>query len=141
MQGSDNFVKLEIVETVSSICWFLMDACWMLGLQVPAKVMAALTIASSLLVFRYTQRSWPNLFVNAAMNCWAFMNIFWMLSDFKAAGWCLAAAQVSFGCGVLCLLCAAFSGGSVKGAIEVILARFRRFRVHRQEESNSSREP
>lgn len=141
MQSSDNFVKLEIVETVSSICWFSMDACWMLGLLVPAKIMAALTIVSSLLVFRYAQRSWPNLFVNAAMNCWAFMNIFWMLSDFKAVGWGLAAAQVSFGCGVLCLLGAAFSGRSLKGALDVILLRFRRFRVHRQEESSISREP
>jgi hypothetical protein len=134
MQSNKNLARLEIVETVSSICWFSMDASWMLGLQLPAQIMATLTVIFSLLVFRYTERSWPNLFVNAAMNCWAFMNIFWMLSEFKAVGCGLLLAQVSFGIGAFCLICAAFSGASIKDALEVILARFRRFRVPRQDE-------
>lgn len=125
--------KLVVVETVSSLCWFLMDASWMFTLYTLAKIMAVLTIGTTLWVFRYTERNWSDMLVTASVACWACMNVFWMLNDSRLIDWGLKAGAFFFFAGALFLLGAFFSARSHKEMLENIIARFRRLRLSRRE--------
>ncbi len=123
--------RLVLVETASSVCWFFMDSCWMLGLPTLAKVLAVLTIVTSLLIFAYTECSLSNMLVTAAMASWAFMNVLWMLNDLKSLPWGLAGAKIFCLTGAFCLLAAFLAGKNNREALDNILARFRRLRIRR----------
>lgn len=130
----DQKSKLVLVEMISSVCWFLMDASWMFGLFWLAYLMAALTISTSLLLFRYTERTMSDMLVTAAMAFWAAMNVCWMVNDSKAIDWGIIAGGCFFGAGALCLLGAFFGGRSSSEVIAQIIARFRRLRVSRRDD-------
>jgi|AGTN01.2.fsa_nt_gi hypothetical protein len=121
--------RLVVVETISSVCWFLMDASWMFGLPMIAKVMAILTIATSLLILKFTERHVAPMLVTAAMTSWAVMNVFWMLNDLTVWNGGLAVAQVFFAIGTLCLLGAMVTARRSSEPVLAIIARFRRLRI------------
>jgi len=121
--------RLVVAETIGSVCWFLMDASWMFGIPVTAIPFAVLTIATSLLVFRYTERALSQMLVTAAMASWASMNVCWMLNDMKYWDGGLTVAAVFFGVGALCLLGAVVSAKRSMEPIQAIIARFRRLRM------------
>lgn len=121
--------RLVIVETISSVCWFLMDASWMFGLPMIAKVMAILTIATSLLIFKFTERAAAPMLVTAAMTSWAVMNVFWMLNDLTVWDGGLPVARAFFVIGALCLLGAMFTAKRSAEPVLAIIARFRRLRI------------
>lgn len=121
--------RLVVVETISSVCWFLMDASWMFGLPMIAKVMAILTIATSLLVFKFTERAAAPMLVTAAMTSWAVMNVFWMLNDLTTWNGGLGVAQLFFVIGVVCLLGAMVTARHSTEPVLAVIARFRRLRI------------
>lgn len=125
--------KLVVVETISSVCWFLMDASWMFTLYDLAKVMALLTIVTSLWVFRYTERTWSDMLVTASVACWACMNVLWMLNDSKMIDWGLKVAAGFFFGGAICLVAAFFCARNHKDILDQIIARFRRLRISRRD--------
>ena len=116
-----------MVETAGSIAWFTMDACWMLGAESLALVLAVPTIILNLVVFRYLRRTWPSGLVSGAMVAWACMNVLWMLHDFRHIGWCLVAGKVFLALGVLLIVVAVLLGRSE--ALRTLFARFRRLRL------------
>lgn len=130
----DQKSKLALVEMLSSVCWFLMDASWMFGLFTLSYVLAALTISTSLLLFRYTERALSDMLVTAAMACWAAMNICWMVNDSKAIDWGIIAGGCFFALGAVCLVGSFCSGRSTGRVMEQILSRFRRLRVSRRDD-------
>ncbi|MDF2696640.1 MAG: hypothetical protein K0S65_5023 [Labilithrix sp.] len=85
---------LVLVETAGSVCWFAMDASWMLGGRTVALVLALPTIVLGLLLYRFVPRNWPSWLVTGAMASWACMNVLWMAHDFRLASWAHVAAKV-----------------------------------------------
>ena len=121
--------RLVFTETIGSVLWFLMDGFWMLALSVPAKAMILPTLAVNLFVFRYTKRSFSQIAVVSAMNCWLLMNIFWMISDLDKDPRPMIIAQAMFALGVL-LLVAVVARNAARGErLTQVLAHFRRLRV------------
>lgn len=122
--------KLAYVETAGSICWFLMDASWMLELRTPALALAAPTVLLALAAFLFADRTISSMFVTAAMVAWAAMNVGWMAHDLGAAERGLALARVFFAAGISCLTVALVAS---RGAgIDSVLRRFRRLRINRR---------
>ena len=129
----DQKAKLALFEMISSVCWFLMDASWMFALYIVSQIMAALTIASSLLIFRYTERNWSDMLITAATLFWAAMNVCWMLNDSKVIAWGVIAGGYFFGAGTLCLLGAFCAGSSSRQVLDHVVTRFRRLRITRRD--------
>lgn len=132
--------KLLIVETVSSVFWFLMDATWMFGLGPIAVTMAVLTIVSNLLVFRWADRTPSYFLITAAMTFWALMNVFWMLTDVKLWKGGLALAAVFFVLGAISLISAFIAAKNNREALSAVIHRFRRFRVESRDDSSDGSE-
>lgn len=133
MNTKDTQAKLVVIETLSSVSWFVMDASWMFGLSTAAIVFAALTIATNLLVFRWAERSASYLLVTVAMTFWASMNVCWMLDDIKVWQGGLTFAAIFFGLGALSLITAFIAAKGNREALDAIIARFRRLRVSRSQ--------
>lgn len=121
--------RLIVVETIGSVCWFLMDASWMFGIPSTAMLFAVFTIGASLLVFRYTERLASQMLVTAAMAAWASMNVCWMLNDLKIWDGGLTVAKVFFVLGAICLTSAVLTAKRSMEPIQAIIARFRRLRL------------
>jgi hypothetical protein len=121
--------KQILVETIGSVLWFLMDGFWMLNQPVAAKAMVWPTLAVNLFVFRYTKRSFGQIAIVAAMNCWLAMNIFWMLGDLDTDPKPLAAARVLFFLGVALLAMAVGREAVGQRRVTDVLAHFRRLRT------------
>jgi hypothetical protein len=118
-----------LVETVGSVLWFVMDGLWMLNQALPAKAMAAPTLAVNLLVFRYTKRSFSHFAVACAMNCWLVMNICWMVGDLDRNPQPLAAARVMFAFGIGFLAFAVGRNAMNRERLTQVLTHFRRLRI------------
>ena len=121
--------KQILVETVGSVLWFFMDGFWMLNQPLPAKTMVWPTLAANLLVFRFTKRSFGQIAVVAAMNCWLAMNICWMLGDLDKDPKPLAAARVLFFLGIVLLAMAVGREAMTHRRLTEVLAHFRRLRT------------
>lgn len=130
--------RLVVAEMIGSVCWFLMDASWMFGFALTAKIFAVLTIVTSLLVFRYTERALSQMLVTAAMASWASMNVCWMLNDLKTWDNGLTVAAVFFGVGALCLGGAVLTARRSMEPVQAIIARFRRLRMSAFRKRDSS---
>lgn len=72
----------KVIDNLSSISWFLMDAAWMFGFKYWALFMIFPSIALTFHGFFYS-RVIPKFLVQFATFNWLLMNIFWMLVDVK----------------------------------------------------------
>lgn len=116
-------------ETVGSVLWFLMDACWMLDWKLAASALVIPCVTANLMVFPYTPRLPAILAVTAAMNCWLAMNVGWMLDDLWDIPSLMTAARVFLVMG-LALLLAAFAASRWRPETRAaVLAGFRRLRI------------
>jgi hypothetical protein len=117
---------LVVVETIGSIAWFAMDACWLLGARTPALVLAAPTLVLALLTFRYVSSRWPARLVTAAMAAWVMMNVLWMANDLGVVPWGEAAAKGCLALGAaLVMLAFTLGRGETLGALAGRLRRMR----------------
>lgn len=126
---TDDRERLAYVETAGSICWFIMDASWMLGIATAAVILAVPTVLLAAASFRYVERTAAALFVTGAMLSWACMNVAWMLHDTGIAREGLHAATAFFVTGAAQLLAALATARFELGALETLLRRFRRMRI------------
>jgi hypothetical protein len=118
---------LLLVETVGSITWFAMDACWMLNAAVIALLLAAPTVVLNLLVLRFSPRKVATLLVAGAMAAWACMNVLWMTGDMKLFDHGLIAGKAFLLLGALMIGLALIINRA--DALRDVLGRFRRLRL------------
>ena len=126
---TDRARHLAVLETIGSLFWFLMDGCWMLGLDGPARVLALPTVATQLIAFRHTPGSVVEMAITGSVNCWVLMNVFWMFGDLDGRPWLLTAARLAFVAGPGLLSLAALHARSTAELRKRALARFRRLRL------------
>jgi len=123
---------LAYVDTACSICWFIMDASWMLHVPAAAVAMAFPTIALALTTFAFVERTAASLFVTGAMLAWACMNVAWMLHDLGLIGPDGLAMAISFFItGAAQLFAALIAARFGRGSLEALMRRFRRMRIKR----------
>ncbi len=73
-------IPKDVLDTLNSITWFIVDGLWMMGLHRFALVFAVPTIITGLLLLYIEKR--PSITcINLAINCWIWMNAFWILFD------------------------------------------------------------
>ncbi|HXV26839.1 MAG TPA: hypothetical protein VD862_02350 [Candidatus Paceibacterota bacterium] len=120
--------KLAFWETVGSVLWFLMDACWMLEWSGAARLLIAPTVVPNLWAFRYTERSPAALAITAAMNSWLAMNCCWMVADLGGPPVLLTLARVFLGAGIVLIAFSVIVTLRERQSLLTILGRFRRFR-------------
>lgn len=124
--------KLDRVDTAGSVCWFLMDASWMLHFRTGAVALALPTVLLAAYSFRHVERAAAPLFVNGAMLAWACMNVAWMMNDLGLWGPdALHAAASFFLTGAAQLVVALVCADSAHGRFDALLRRFRRMRFRR----------
>lgn len=117
-------IPKDTLDTVNSVAWFLMDAFWMLGAGKTALAFILPTLVTGLGLL-YLERRRTVFFINLAINCWIWMNTFWMLSDLFQSPQLLVAARGVFGLGLVFIACAVRSSDNLRETF----SHFRRFRV------------
>lgn len=119
--------RLVFCETWGSLFWFLTDACWLFELKIALLLFALPTIALNMLVFKFINKTWANIWVTAGMNAWVFMNILWAWGDLDALPQFIGWAKVLCLFGLLCLLISPIKGYA--DARSALGRYFRRLRV------------
>lgn len=111
------------LDTLNSLAWFLMDACWMLELYGLAFLLAPLVVATALVLTAIDRRP-AVLAVNLALLSWVSMNITWMVSDLGDTNFWLFVSRTCFVVGL------AFVGVAVlvSNNFRETFSHFRRFR-------------
>jgi hypothetical protein len=113
-----------LTESAGSVCWFLMDGCWMWGVSW-ALYLAVPTILLHGLAAWHSRRNPADLMVWLATLSWLGMNVAWVVSDLAKMPWMMAGAKACFLAGGAFILAAlALHGGA--------LTRFRRLRIGRE---------
>lgn len=128
----DDRQRLDRVDTAGSVCWFLMDASWMLHFRDSAIVLAVPTILFAAYAFRYVERAASPMFVSGAMLSWACMNVAWMFHDLGVTGPDgIHAAGAFFITGAAQLVVALICTDAEHGPFDALFRRFRRMRFRR----------
>lgn len=72
----------HVVDPVNSVAWFTMDALWVVGLEWPAYVAAALTVVTGVWLMALGWREgWGSLLADLGLSCWIVMNTVWLVYD------------------------------------------------------------
>jgi hypothetical protein len=117
-------IPREVIDTLNSISWFIMDSAWMLQWPTLAELMILPTVATGL-VLLYVEKRRSLLLINVAICCWILMNTFWMLGDTHGQPALLFTARALFALGVLSVLGAAHFSEDLRETF----SHFRRFRL------------
>lgn len=119
----DFFLCKDSLDTINSVAWFMMDALWMLGLTVAGLFFIFPTVLSGLFLL-YVEKRPAVLKINAAINCWIWMNSMWMISESFGVTELMPYARAMFAAGAAFIIAAAMQSGSVRETF----SHFRRFR-------------
>ncbi|MCE3014116.1 MAG: hypothetical protein LW878_13735, partial [Proteobacteria bacterium] len=71
------FISKDVLDTINSASWFLMDAMWMLQMEQVSVGMIVPTIASGVCLVYIEKRKTLTL-INLAILSWICMNVSWM---------------------------------------------------------------
>lgn len=123
-EGPYPAIYKEVLDTVNSLSWFLMDGFWMLGLPKVGYIFILPTLITGFLLLFVEKRPAVTL-INVAIFFWILMNTFWMLSESLQNPTLLLASRMSFGLGGASILIAAFVSKDLRDTF----SHFRRFRV------------
>ena len=118
-----SFVPKDVLDTLNSVSWFLMDASWMLENEAVSLTMIIPTILTGACLC-YIEKRRTVVFINCAILSWICMNVCWMLSETWEEGAYLTAAKTLFVLGVGFVAAAIASSDSVAETF----SHFRRFR-------------
>lgn len=117
------FVSKDVLDTVNSVAWFLLDACWMLGAPQVGYCFVLPTVGTGLLLL-YIEKRPSVICINLAINSWIWMNLLWMMSEIHDVPALLTAARAFFGLGVIFI----FAAISLSRSFSETFSHFRRFR-------------
>ena len=116
--------RKDILDTLNSLSWFLMDACWMMGIYSLAFGLAPLVWITALALFLVDRR--PSISaINAGIMAWVCMNITWMVSDLGNKHFWLLVSKIFFVLGVLAIALAVILSDNLRHTF----SHFRRFRL------------
>jgi hypothetical protein len=118
------FVSKDILDTVNSVSWFLMDASWMLQVKELSMAMIVPTILTGIFLC-YIEKRKNITFINFAILSWICMNVCWMFSELFDSATYLITAKSLFGLGVVFILIAISKSDSIADTF----SHFRRFRI------------
>ncbi len=107
----------DLLDTANSVSWFLMDALWMLNLTRWGMLFLLPTLATGLALL-YIEKRRSVFWINLSINCWIWMNTFWMFEQ-------LPLARASFVCGLSFIGLAILEAKSLRETF----SHFRRFRI------------
>lgn len=116
----------DILDTINSVSWFLLDASWMLDVQQLSLFMILPTILSGVFLV-YIEKRRSVTFINVAILNWICMNITWMFSELYEDSYLLTVSKVFLGVGVLCIGLSIYYSENINETF----SHFRRFRVKR----------
>ncbi len=120
--------RLALAETFGSVCWFFMDAAWMVDWTTVARLLVVPTVLVNLAVFVWTERRLAHFAVTAAVNAWVGMNVTWMIEDLGGSPIFGVVARV-FGVAGVVLIGMALVASPWRETARIALRRFRRLRV------------
>ena len=118
------FITKDVLDTVNSFSWFLMDASWMLQIQELSVVMILPTFLSALFLC-YIEKRKSVTYINLAIVSWITMNVCWMFSENFSDGRYLTAAKIFFLIGVGLIFLAVMSSKNISETF----SHFKRFRI------------
>src|SRR5687767_9358517 len=96
----------DLLDTVNSLSWFLMDAAWMMGFIRLALLVSPLVVLSATALTLIDRR--PALVaINGGIMAWIFMNMSWMISDVGDKAFWLALSRGFFVLGAALIVAAA----------------------------------
>lgn len=114
----------DVLDTLNSLSWFLMDAAWMMGSYRVALSLSPLVVLSAAALTAVDRR--PALMaINGGIMAWIFMNMSWMISDIGDKTFWLAASRGFFVLGCALILSAA----ALSENLRETFSHFRRFRL------------
>lgn len=117
-------ISKDILDTVNSFSWFLMDASWMLQEKEISIAMIFPTIISALLLC-FVEKRKALTCINIAILSWICMNISWMFSDILALPVFFTLAKCFFGLGVSFIILSIITSENVSDTF----SHFKRFRI------------
>lgn len=126
MQNNERpfFVSKDVLDTINSVCWFFMDASWMLQVKEISIAMIIPTVLTGLILV-YMEKRKSHTFINLAILSWICMNVSWMFSDILAIPFYLTLAKALFTLGLLLITGAIVSSENLPETF----SHFRRFRI------------
>ena len=114
----------DVLDTMNSFSWFLMDAAWMLQAREISMAMIVPTVISGVLLCFIEKRK-ALMSINIAILCWICMNISWMFSDLFTQNHYLLIAKTFFGLGILFIVTAIVTSKNISDTF----SHFKRFRI------------
>lgn len=114
----------DVLDSVNSLSWFLMDACWMTGFFPAAFVVSPFVVLSGVLLCLIDRRP-AFVAINLGILCWIFMNLSWMISDVRDREAWLFASRCFFLLGALSIGAAVYLSKNLRETF----SQFRRFRI------------
>lgn len=118
------FLSKDMLDTVNSASWFLMDASWMLQAEKISVMMIVPTVVTGLCLVYIEKRKTVTL-INLAILTWICMNVSWMFSEVLEIPFYLTIAKSLFGLGLAFILGAVL----VSGSLTETFSHFKRFRI------------
>ncbi len=117
-------VGKDVLDTLNSASWFLMDASWMLENHTISGVMIVPTILTGIFLC-YIEKRRNITFINLAILSWICMNVCWMGSEVLANSSYLTVAKSLFVVGVAFIALAIATSDNLSDTF----SHFRRFRI------------
>jgi hypothetical protein len=118
------FISKDVLDTVNSFSWFLMDASWMLQMQEISMAMILPTLLSAIFLC-YIEKRKSVTYINLAIVSWITMNVSWMFSENFSNEAFLTAAKIFFLIGVALIIMAVLSSRNISETF----SHFKRFRI------------
>lgn len=117
-------ISKDLLDSMNSVSWFLMDASWMLQVEELSLFMILPTVLSGLFLC-YIERRKTHTLINIAILSWICMNISWMFSEVREIPEFLLAAKVLFVTGCFFVILALFNSENISETF----SHFKRFRI------------
>ena len=117
-------ISKDVLDTLNSVSWFLMDASWMLENHAISGLMIIPTIMTGLFLC-YIEKRRNITFINLAILSWICMNVCWMGSEVLAMAHFLTVAKTLFVVGVGFIALAVATSDNLSDTF----SHFRRFRI------------
>lgn len=113
----------DVLDTVNSLSWFLLDAFWMMEFISGSYAMVLPTVVTGLSLL-YIEKRRNVFFINLAVNAWILMNCLWMFADTLGMPQYLWGAKAAFVAGVGFVAVAVVTSQDIRQTF----SHFRRFR-------------